>query len=60
MDARYDIVVVGAGMAGVMMFSRALALEAKRDGVRVLVIASSSSALTQQNTVSYHTKKSIC
>lgn len=27
--------VIGAGMAGVMMFSRALALEAKRDGIRV-------------------------
>lgn len=27
--------LIGAGMAGVMMFSRALALEAKRDGVRV-------------------------
>ena len=27
--------VIGAGMAGVMMFTRALALEAKRDGVRV-------------------------
>ena len=27
--------VIGAGMAGVMMFSRALALEAKRDNIRV-------------------------
>ena len=27
--------VIGAGMAGIMMFSRALALEAKRDGIRV-------------------------
>ena len=27
--------IIGAGMAAVMMFSRALALEAKRDGVRV-------------------------
>jgi len=28
-------VVIGAGMAGIMMFSRALALEAKRNGIRV-------------------------
>ncbi len=33
--------VIGAGMAGVMMFSRALALEASRNGIRVNVLTPS-------------------
>lgn len=33
--------VIGAGMAGIAMFSRALAMEAKRDGVRVNTITPS-------------------
>jgi 2-hydroxycyclohexanecarboxyl-CoA dehydrogenase len=33
--------VIGAAMAGIMMFSRALAMEAKRDGVRVNVLTPS-------------------
>jgi 2-hydroxycyclohexanecarboxyl-CoA dehydrogenase len=33
--------VIGAGMAGIVMFSRALAMEAKRDGVRVNVLTPS-------------------
>ncbi len=33
--------VIGAGMAGIVMFTRALAMEAKRDGVRVNVLTPS-------------------
>ena len=34
--------VIGAGMAGIMQFSRALALEGKRDGIRVNCLTPSS------------------
>jgi 2-hydroxycyclohexanecarboxyl-CoA dehydrogenase len=33
--------VIGAGMAGIVMFTRALAMEAKRDGIRVNVLTPS-------------------
>ena len=33
--------VIGAGMAGIIMFTRALAMEAKRDGIRVNVLTPS-------------------